>query len=282
MYKSSTPQDATLYFSGATTYSGNGAVTWAVTGLAYIDTFGLSTMTLQIVGAHTSTMTFQESNDLVTWVSAPLQSESTVPLAENTSVTNGQGLYGWQPRARYFRINVSAYTSSPTLYVYGKAGTTPPATQPTVAILEAGTASIGTVNIGNTANTTPILANPNTDYPSGATPITNSSGNVANASAVATLAGTSAKTTYITGFEVTAGGATAGALVTVTVVGTISGTLSYTFATPTGATIGASPLIVEFSTPIPASTTNTAIVVTLPALGSGNTNATVVAHGYQL
>lgn len=33
---------------------------------------------------------------------------------------------------------------------------------------------------------------------------------------------------------------------------------------------------------IAASTTNTAIVVSLPSLGIGNTNASVVAHGYRL
>lgn len=156
MYKSSTPQDAFLFYTGATTYSGNGAVTWANTGLAYIDTFGLSTMTLQIVGAHTSALAFQESNDLTTWVAACLQSESSVPLAENTSVTNGQGMYGWQPRARYFRINITGYTSSPTLYVYGKAGTTPPATQPVSAIQD----GTWTVQPGNTPNTSPWLTTP--------------------------------------------------------------------------------------------------------------------------
>lgn len=123
---------------------------------------------------------------------------------------------------------------------------------------------------------------PTTDYPVGATPLTASSGNVAAASAVATLAKAAAKTTYITGFEITAGGATGAALVTATVVGTITGTLSYTYAAPAGVTLGAVPLIVQFSTPIPASAVNTDIVVTLPSLGTGNTNATVVAHGYRL
>lgn len=113
-------------------------------------------------------------------------------------------------------------------------------------------------------------------------PITAASGNVANASAVATLAGAAGKTTYITGFELTAGGATGAALVQATVAGVLGGTLTYIFGFPAGVTTIATPLIVEFPEPIPASAANTAIVVTLPAGGTGNTNAAAVAHGFQL
>lgn len=119
------------------------------------------------------------------------------------------------------------------------------------------------------------------EYPPASTPITASSGNVANASAVATLAGAASLTTYITGFEVTAAGATAASVVSVTVTGTISGTLTYTLAVPAGVTTSVQPLIVQFSPPIPASAANTSVVVTVPALGAGNTNSTVVAHGYR-
>jgi hypothetical protein len=38
---------------------------------------------------------------------------------------------------------------------------------------------------------------------------------------------------------------------------------------------------VNFNPPIPAASVNTAIVVTLPSLGAGNTNAAVVTHGFQ-
>lgn len=114
-----------------------------------------------------------------------------------------------------------------------------------------------------------------------ATQLSASSGNVAAASAVATLAGVAAKTTYIAGFSITAGGATGAALVSATVVGVISGTQTYTFATPAGATLGATPLFIRFDPPLPASAANTAIVVTLPSLGTGNTNACVNAWGYQ-
>lgn len=118
--------------------------------------------------------------------------------------------------------------------------------------------------------------------PTGAVAVTSSSGNVAATSAVATLAGAVGKTTYITGFEITAGGATAAALVVATLTGLLGGAASYIYAAPAGATLGAQPLIVAFPEPIPASAVNTAIVLTLPSLGAGNTNAAVVAHGFQI
>lgn len=120
------------------------------------------------------------------------------------------------------------------------------------------------------------------DIPVGATPLNVSSGNVANASAAALLGATATTTTYISGFEITAGGATVGALVSATVSGLAGGTMTYTFAAPTGATAGATPLVVQFSPAQPASAINTAITVTLPALGAGNTNAAVSAHGYRI
>lgn len=109
-----------------------------------------------------------------------------------------------------------------------------------------------------------------------------SSGNVAAAVATATLAAAAGKTTYISGFEITGGGATAGSIVIATVTGPLGGTLSYNIAVPTGAAVGVLPLVVEFSPPLPASAVNTPIVVSAPSFGAGNTNAAVSAHGYQL
>lgn len=127
--------------------------------------------------------------------------------------------------------------------------------------------------LGRLRTTTPVVR-------AGGTGIAASSGNVAASAAVATLpAGGAAVTTYITGFEVTAGGATAAANVTVAITGTTN-TLSFTFTAPAGATLAAAPLIVAFPEPIPASAANTAIVVTVPSLGAGNTHATVTAHGF--
>lgn len=134
---------------------------------------------------------------------------------------------------------------------------------------------------GRSRNAEVVVATMTGDYASGAIPITASSGNVAAAVATATLAGAVGLTTYITGFEVTGAGATAPLVVNVTVTGTVSGTLTYTYTAATGATVPNQPLIVQFAPPIPASATNTAIVVSCPSLGAGNTNNTVVAHGYR-
>jgi hypothetical protein len=115
-----------------------------------------------------------------------------------------------------------------------------------------------------------------------ATSVKASSGNVANASGVATLAAVTAKTSYITGFDVTGSGAIAASVVSVTVAGLLGGTATYTLAVAAGATLGNQPLIARFDPPLPASAANTAIVVTCPALGAGNTNNTVNAYGYYI
>lgn len=113
-----------------------------------------------------------------------------------------------------------------------------------------------------------------------ATPLIAGSGNVAAAAAVATLTGTASTKVYLSGFEVTGSGATAGLPVTVTVAGLLGGTQNYTYTFASGVLVGNAPLIVYFEPPLPASGVNTAIVVTCPSGGAGATNNTVVAHGF--
>lgn len=114
------------------------------------------------------------------------------------------------------------------------------------------------------------------------TPIQNSSGNVAAASAVATLAAAAGKTTYITGFDVTGGGAVAALLAQLTVSGLLGGTATYILGVLAGVALANPPLSVRFNPPLPASALNTPIVVTVPSLGTGNTNSCVVAYGFQV
>src|SRR6266567_4522675 len=112
--------------------------------------------------------------------------------------------------------------------------------------------------------------------------ITASSGNVAAATATATLAAATGKVTYICGFAITSAGSTAAAVVSPTVANVITGTLTFTYTTVAGVTLANAPLIVPFTTRcIPANAPNTAIVVSVPSLGAGNTNTTVSAWGYQ-
>lgn len=112
------------------------------------------------------------------------------------------------------------------------------------------------------------------------TPVLAASGNVANAAAIAALPAVTAKTNYVCGVDFTASGATASSVVTPTITGLLGGTLTYTFAAPTGATGLASPLMIRFSPCLAASTTNTAITATLPALGTGNTSANANIYGF--
>lgn len=123
---------------------------------------------------------------------------------------------------------------------------------------------------------------PASDYPLNAVPLTAASGSVAAAVATATLAAAAAAKTWITGFEVTGAGATAGLAVLVTVTGVVTGTLTYVYCAAAGVLVANTPLIVQFSRAIPSSAVNTAIAVSCPSLGTGNTNNSVVAHGYQL
>lgn len=119
--------------------------------------------------------------------------------------------------------------------------------------------------------------------PAGATAIVNTSGNVAAASAAAAIPASVGKLSYVTGFEITAGGATSAALVVATLDGLIGGvTGTFIFGAPAGVAVAAQPLLVVFAEPIPASAVNTAITLTLPSLGTGNTNAAVTIHGFQI
>lgn len=120
----------------------------------------------------------------------------------------------------------------------------------------------------------------NPTIPDGAVPITAASGNVAAASGVATIPAIAGKTAYLTGFIITSAGSTGAAVVSPTVTGLIGGTLTFTYVSVAGATLGNQPLNITLPVPVAASAANTAIVVTCPSLGAGNTNATVNAFGY--
>lgn len=118
--------------------------------------------------------------------------------------------------------------------------------------------------------------------PAESTPLSSSSGNVANASAVATLAGAAGATTYLSGFYISGAGATAASVVSATVTGLAGGTMTLTVVVPAGATTAIAPVFLDFNPPLPASAVNTSIVLTLPALGAGNTNASVTAWGFRI
>lgn len=96
-----------------------------------------------------------------------------------------------------------------------------------------------------------------------------------------TLTGAAGVTTYISGFDVTGLGATAGSTITITVTG-LTNTLTYYLTIPAGATTSFTPLQVRYNPPLPASAANTSIVVNVPSFGAGNTTAAVNAYGFRV
>ena len=111
-------------------------------------------------------------------------------------------------------------------------------------------------------------------YPSGSTPITGNSTGTTGA-VVGTLAGTSAKTTYICGLNVSATGGTA-AIGPITVANTVTGSLVFEL----NSSVVGSNISENFSPCIPASATNTAITTTTTADGTASAVA-VNSWGFQ-
>lgn len=122
----------------------------------------------------------------------------------------------------------------------------------------------------------------NGPFPDKALPLAASSGNVANAVAAATLVGVAGKTAYLSGFQISGAGATAGLPVLVTVTGLLGGTLTFIYTAVAGVLLGNAPLVVKFDPPLPAAAAAGNIVVSCPALGAGNTNNTANAQGFNL
>jgi hypothetical protein len=98
----------------------------------------------------------------------------------------------------------------------------------------------------------------------------------------ATLTGSVGRMTYIEGFDITGGGATAASVIEVSTSG-LTNNLKWEFnvlAGVTGPMNAQNGCYVRFPTPIPASATNTNITVTVPSFGAGNTNAAVTVYGF--
>lgn len=158
MLKTSSPQDAIVLLDDCTpvTATAVGGITWGKTGLTYVSLAGIGVLTVSPSGVYNVVQNYEFSNDLTNWKSAPMQNDSSVPLAENTAVT-GSGsaamtinCKGWL----YFRVTITTYTSGTyNCRIVGRAGTATPGTLP-VAAIQDGT---WTVQPGNTANTTPWL-----------------------------------------------------------------------------------------------------------------------------
>jgi hypothetical protein len=143
-----------------------------------------------------------------------------------------------------------------------------------------GTAFSGGGGAVSISGAVPILQ-PSVAGNTGGAAVTATSGVVAAATATCTLPAVAAKFTWLTGFVVSGTGATASASVTMTVAGVVSGTQSYAIGVPP---LTAAPIWypVEFNPAVPSSAVNTAIVLTLPSLGTGNLGVSVNATGFYL
>ena len=119
-------------------------------------------------------------------------------------------------------------------------------------------------------------------YPTGVTPLNASSGNKSNQAATASLPAVAGKINYVTGFEITSGGATTSLLAVATLTGLVGGQLDYVIGVLAGAVLLNQPLVVSFNPPLQASGVNVAITLTVPALGLGNTNAAATIRGFQM
>lgn len=89
------------------------------------------------------------------------------------------------------------------------------------------------------------------------------------------------KTNYLTGFEITGGGATAAAAINATITG-LAAVLNYGIEVPLGAGLAIAPIVVEFNQPRPASAVATAITLNVPSFGAGNLIASAALHGFVL
>ena len=108
--------------------------------------------------------------------------------------------------------------------------------------------------------------------------VTVSSGNVAAASAVATLPAPTTGSWIVTGIEVTFAGATGAANAIGTITGLSGGTVSFIVTAPAGATVAGTPIKWDWPNGL-RGIPKTAVVLTLPTLGAGNTHACATIHG---
>lgn len=111
------------------------------------------------------------------------------------------------------------------------------------------------------------------------TPFVLSSGNVANAQAQVTMPAVEGKIAHLVGIRVEGLGATAGSTKTATVAG-VAGGLAYPVVVQAGAAVANAPLDEEYPVPMPAADDETAIVLTCPALGAGNTHNQAILFGF--
>jgi hypothetical protein len=101
------------------------------------------------------------------------------------------------------------------------------------------------------------------------------------ASCSAAITATANLMNYCTGFDIDGLGATAGSAIAVTLAGILGGTLTWEVGIPAGVTV---PFTYSrrFDPPLQASAIDTAITLTVPSFGSGNTQSNCNIYGFKL
>jgi hypothetical protein len=102
----------------------------------------------------------------------------------------------------------------------------------------------------------------------------------ANAVCTATFPAAVGKTNYVQGVVLSTGGATVGLLASVTLAGLSGGTITLPLSIPTGPLLGCGPHVIPFPRAMRGVAPNTAVSVSIPALGAGNTSASATLIGF--
>jgi hypothetical protein len=234
--------------------------------LASLDVSTYKWFSLQVTALATGgVLTIQWSNDNTTFYALPAYSVATGMV---TTVSTVSAVYGFIP-GRYFRIRQTSWSSGTTTGVVELYTIAPPYMPTTINVFSTG----GTINPGNTANTTPWLV---TVGPTNVGTQVDVSATGTNATVTATMAAVASKTNYLTGYEITGLPATVLSSADITISG-LQNTLTAEFSE---STTQGSMLAVSFHPPRAASAQNTAISVSVAALGASSAKCAVNCHGF--
>lgn len=113
--------------------------------------------------------------------------------------------------------------------------------------------------------------------------VANASTATGNAALTASINPGTGQTAYAEGFDLEGAGATAASVIEVSITGLNGGTVKREYVIPAGATTAAFPnggIQVRFPEPLPATGPGVEITISVPAFGSGNTNAAVTLYGF--
>jgi hypothetical protein len=237
------------YAQGVPDSSTSGSIS-ATNGTVTIPTNGRSTVGVSITGTWSGALTIKTSVDY----SSAGAASATFGVSTGVSLTNGTISSAISANG-LFQINASGFSA---VQIYGTN-----IASGTVNVAMVASNAVSTVMADNPFPVTQSGSWGVSALPNGATAITGNATGTTGA-VVGTLAGTSGKTTYICGFNVSALGTLA--VGPITIAGLITSSMVYQLT----ATSGGSSVGNTFSPCIPASASNTSITITTTADASAS------------